>query len=95
MSPSFHPQEIGQAAMLSDLPFTELYIRVDDPTFGSRYKPDVTRTGRATLISANPVGSRQIHRSHRRNPGAAATIRWRQGNWRHHVSRSEASLHDF
>jgi twitching motility protein PilT len=53
MSPSFHAQENSHAAMLSDLPFTELYIRVDDPSFGSRYKPDVTRTGRATLISAN------------------------------------------
>lgn len=53
MSSSFQAQEISQAVMLSDLPFTELYIRVDDPTFGSRYKPDVTRTGRATLISAN------------------------------------------
>lgn len=53
MSTSFHAQENSHAAMLSDLPFTELYIRVDDPSFGSRYKPDVTRSGRATLISAN------------------------------------------
>jgi Tfp pilus assembly pilus retraction ATPase PilT len=38
---------------LVDLPFTELYVRVDDPMVLSRYKPDVMRTQTGSLIQPN------------------------------------------
>lgn len=38
---------------LVDLPFTELFVRVDDPSVISRYKPDIMRTQTGSLISPN------------------------------------------
>jgi twitching motility protein PilT len=38
---------------LVDLPFTELYVRVDDPSVISRYKPDVMRSQIGAAIPPN------------------------------------------
>ncbi len=38
---------------LLDLPFTELYVRVDDATVISRYKPDVMRTQTGSMFQPN------------------------------------------
>lgn len=55
--PQLAQQNVAPA--LAELPFSELYIRVDDNSFGSRYKPDITRTRKAAAISGNfPVPAR-------------------------------------
>lgn len=38
---------------LIDLPFTELFVRLDDPSVMSRYKPDITRTNTTSLNVPN------------------------------------------
>ncbi len=38
---------------LADLPFTELYVCLDDPSIISRWKPDITRTRENKMLTGN------------------------------------------